>query len=187
MSRDDGPDEVILVDESDRPVGFEEKLAAHRDGGKLHRAFSIFIFNTPGEMLLQQRSARKYHFGGLWTNACCGHPRRGELLEPAAHRRLEEELGFDTDLRELFSFVYTATDAQSGLTERELDHVLVGRFDGVPRPHPDEIDALRWATLEDLERDLAVRADEFSPWFAPAFARVARLQRSKGRDSRGRR
>src|SRR5262245_1821004 len=121
-------DQIILVDEQDREIGVEEKLAGHRNGGRLHRAFSVFVFNARGEMLLQQRSDRKYHFRGKWTNACCGHPRPGEELVSAAHRRLSEELGFDTDLREVFSFLYCAEDPDSGLTEREFDHVLIGTF-----------------------------------------------------------
>ena len=167
---------IILVDESDEPIGFEEKLAAHRNGGKLHRAFSIFILNAQGEMLLQKRSLKKYHFGGAWTNACCGHPMRGELLEAAAHRRLREELGFDTDLKKIFSFTYTASDAKSGLTEREFDHVFVGEFDGEPWPHPDEIDDLKWVRREELERDLATSAESYTPWFTEAMARLARFE-----------
>src|SRR4051794_23646258 len=133
-------DELILVDEHDNPVGYSAKLAAHENGGRLHRAFSIFIFNSRGEMLLQRRAAGKYHFGGLWTNACCSHPRRGESTVDAAHKRLREELGLDTDLREIFSFTYRATDSVSGLTEHEFDHVFVGRFDGTPLPNAGEID-----------------------------------------------
>jgi isopentenyl-diphosphate delta-isomerase len=166
---------IVLVDEEDRPIGVAEKLAGHRDGGRLHRAFSIFVFNRRGEMLLQQRSTRKYHFRGLWTNACCGHPRPEEALEVAARRRLGEELGFDTPLREVFSFVYTAEDPDSGLTEREFDHVLFGTFDGTPVPHPDEVDAVRWIARADLERELAARPEVHSPWFREAFARIAAL------------
>ena len=169
-------EEIILVDEYDQPIGFEEKVAAHENGGKLHRAFSIFIVNTRGEMLLQKRSTKKYHFGGVWTNACCSHPRRGEVLEAAAHRRLHEELGFDTDLKKVFSFIYTAVDVKSGLTEREFDHVFVGEFDGVARPHPDEIDDLKWISREELDRDLAVSAERYTPWFGEAVARFGQLR-----------
>lgn len=166
---------IILVDDQDRPIGVEEKLAGHRNGGRLHRAFSIFLFNRRGEMLLQQRSARKYHFRGLWANACCGHPRPGEALEVAAHRRLGEELGFDTALREVFSFVYSAEDPDSGLTEREFDHVLFGEFDGTPAPAPDEVDALRWIGRAELEHELAARPDRYAAWFREAFTRIATL------------
>jgi isopentenyl-diphosphate delta-isomerase len=166
-------EEVILVDEQDRVLGAAEKLAAHRDGGQLHRAFSIFIFDGPGRMLLQQRAAIKYHFGGKWTNACCGHPRPGEDLLAAAQRRLGEEMGFQTELRRVFAFAYSARDEAAGLIERELDHVLVGRFDGEPRPDPAEIAAIRWMTRAEVERDLATRADSYTPWFADAYARLA--------------
>ena len=166
---------IILVDEQDREIGVEEKFAGHRNGGRLHRAFSIFVFNQRGEMLIQQRSARKYHFRGKWTNACCGHPRPGEVLADAAHRRLQEELGFDTPLRELFSFVYSAEDSESGLTEREFDHVLVGRFDGVPRPDPDEVSGLRWITRGQLERELAEQPESYSSWFRQALVRLEAL------------
>ena len=173
---------IILVDDQDRQIGVEEKLAGHRNGGRLHRAFSVLIFNRRGEMLLQQRSTRKYHFRGLWTNACCGHPRPGEALESSAHRRLQEELGFDTALREVFSFVYSAEDPDSGLTEREFDHVFVGVFDGTPRPHPDEVSALRWIARAELERDLAARPDSYSAWFREAFARTVALAAWPGGD-----
>jgi isopentenyl-diphosphate delta-isomerase len=166
-------EEVILVDEQDRLLGTAEKLAAHRDAGQLHRAFSIFIFDAPGRMLLQQRAAAKYHFGGKWTNACCGHPRPGEELLDAARRRLREEMGFDTELRRVFAFLYSARDEAAGLTEREYDHVLLGRFDGEPRPDPAEIAAVRWMTRDELERDLAARADTYTPWFVDAYARLA--------------
>ena len=124
---------------------------------------------------LQQRSQRKYHFRGKWTNACCGHPRPGEVLEDSARRRLREELGFDTPLRELFSFVYTAEDSESGLTEREFDHVLIGAFDGVPRPDPAEVSGVRWIGRDALERELAERPDDFSTWFRQAVARISAL------------
>jgi isopentenyl-diphosphate delta-isomerase len=170
-----GVEQVILVDERDREIGFAEKLEAHRDGGRLHRAFSIVLFNARGEMLLQQRSARKYHFGGLWTNACCGHPRRGEAVVDAAHRRLREELGVETALTPAFHLVYTAADAGSGLTEREFDHVFVGRLEKPPRPDPDEIDALRWAEPREIERELIAAPGRYTPWFAQLFGRLPEL------------
>jgi len=163
---------LVLVDESDRKVGEEEKLAAHRDGGKLHRAFSIFIENHRGEQLLQRRARAKYHFRGLWANACCGHPRPEEALESAARRRLREELGIDAELTELFSFAYTAEDPESGLTEKEIDHVFVGRFDGFPQPHPDEIDEIRWVHRAALARELEDSPAGFAPWLLEAAPRV---------------
>src|SRR3954469_24341059 len=147
-------DQLILVDEHDNPVGYETKLRAHEAGGKLHRAFSVFIFNGAGEMLLQRRAVTKYHFGGLWNHACCSHPRRGEDTLQAAHTRLRHELGFDTGLRELFSFVYRATDPTSTLTEHEFDHVFVGEFNGTPRPNSDEVGEWKWIAPAKLLADV---------------------------------
>jgi isopentenyl-diphosphate delta-isomerase len=165
------PDRVILVDENDRPVGSAPKLAAHQNGGRLHRAFSVFIFNSAGQMLLQRRAASKYHFGGLWTNACCSHPREGSVID-SARARLREEFGFDVPLEELFSFVYRAEDPASGLTEHEFDHVLVGRFDGRPAPNPDEIEAWEWIDRSKLLRDVRERPQRFTPWFRIVLERV---------------
>jgi len=172
MRRDN---EVILVDEADRPVGVEEKLIAHQNGGRLHRAFSVFIVNSAGLMLLQRRSMAKYHFGGLWTNACCSHPHPGESLLDAARSRLREELGIDIELRPAFSFIYRATDAASGLTEHELDHVFLGRFDGQPIAHPDEIDDWKWIEPADLKVDVLAHPDQYTPWFRISLERVVRL------------
>ena len=172
-------EEIILVDESDREIGFAEKLEAHRNGGRLHRAFSIVLFGPDGRTLLQQRAASKYHFGGLWTNACCGHPRRGEGLVEAARRRLREELGVDTELRSVFSFRYTAADDGSGFTERELDHVLVGEFDGEARPNPDEVGAVRWVDCDELARDVAAHPERYTPWLLLVLARLPELQAAR--------
>ena len=166
-------EEVVLVDEQDRVIATEEKLRAHRNGGKLHRAFSIFIRDPAGRVLLQLRSRQKYHFGGLWTNACCGHPRPGEATDQAAHRRLREELGFDTPLREIFSFIYRVGDPRSGLTEHEYDHVYLGIFEGTPRPDPGEVDDYQWVEPGDLQRDHGRHPGRYSPWFGLAFARAA--------------
>jgi isopentenyl-diphosphate delta-isomerase len=166
-------EELILVDERDRAVGIAEKLSAHRDGGKLHRAFSILIHDPEGRMLLQLRSRRKYHFGGLWTNTCCGHPRPGESLDQAVHRRLREELGFETSLRELFSFIYRAEDPPSGLSEYEYLHVFHGVFEGTPVPDPAEVDDYEWVETDWLRHDLDHRPERYSPWFRLAFARAA--------------
>jgi isopentenyl-diphosphate delta-isomerase len=171
-SADAAQDELILVDEHDNAVGFETKLRAHEAGGKLHRAFSVFIFNRAGEMLLQRRAVTKYHFGGLWTNACCSHPRRGEETLDAAHLRLRHELGFDTDLRELFASVYRAEDPTSGLTEHEFDHVFVGEFDGMPRPNPDEVGEWKWVSPVGLIADVRANPQSYTPWFSLVVGRV---------------
>ncbi len=165
-------DELILVDEHDSIVGHETKLRAHQNGGRLHRAFSVFIFNGAGEMLLQRRAAGKYHFGGLWSNACCSHPRRGELTPDAARQRLRQEFGFDAALRKLFTFIYRATDPISGLTEHEFDHVYVGQFDGTPDANPDEIDQWKWVTPDELLADVRARPETYTPWFGLALERV---------------
>jgi isopentenyl-diphosphate Delta-isomerase len=165
-------EEIILVDEDDNPIGFEAKSRAHENGGKLHRAFSIFIFDAAGKMLLQRRAKRKYHFGGLWTNACCGHPRKGEMLQEAVCARLQQEFGFDAELEEIFSFLYRASDAGSGLTEHEFDHVFYGEFDGEPRPDPDEIDDWRWVGLSELLTDLENNPQDYTPWFKISVRRV---------------
>ena len=163
---------VVLVDENDRALGSAGKLAAHRDGGRLHRAFSVFLFDEAGRMLLQRRAAAKYHFPGYWTNACCGHPRPGEALLDAARRRVREELGVDVELRPLFAFVYEARDAASGLTEREYDHVLVGRLATEPTPAPEEIESLAWWEPAALQRDVDANPRAYTPWFVEALPRV---------------
>lgn len=164
--------EIILVDPEDNPVGSAAKLAAHLDGGSLHRAFSVFVFDGEGNMLVQRRARGKYHFGGLWTNACCGHPRPGERTSEAARRRLREEFGFDAEVREMFRFIYRATDEASGLTEHELDHVFRGEFEGEPLPDPDEIEDWRWMRPEELLDDLAASPERYTPWFRVAAERV---------------
>lgn len=160
---------VILVDENDREIGSEEKLHAHRTG-KLHRAFSIFTFNSKGEMLLQRRARNKYHSGGLWSNACCSHPRLGESLEGAVHRRLKEEMGFDTDLKEAFHFIYKAK--VGNLTEHELDHVFIGEYNGKVNPDPEEVEEYVWAELEPLKEDMKTHPEKYTEWFKIAFERV---------------
>ena len=157
--------ELILVDEHDRVTGHAEKLLVHQGQPQLHRAFSVVIFNSQGQMLLQLRSVKKYHFGGLWSNACCGHPTRSLPIQPAAEQRLHEEFGFRVPLRERFSFIYQARDPVSGLSEHELDRVYSGRFDGQPQPNPDEIDQFRWLDLDQLLQDVASHPQRYTPWF----------------------
>lgn len=163
---------VILVDEADRQLGTSEKIAAHLGAGRLHRSFSIFLIGSDGRLLLQRRSLKKYHFGGLWSNACCGHPRPDESLADAAARRLHEEIGAVATLRPAFSFVYCATDHHSGYTEREYDHVFVGRFDGRLDPCPNEVDDLRWASPRELAADTHLNAQLYTPWFLIAAPQV---------------
>lgn len=162
---------VILVDENDKEIGSEEKIKAHEDGGKLHRAFSVFIFNSKGEMLLQKRAGSKYHFGGLWTNTCCSHPHSDEPIEKTVHEKLKQEMGFDTELKEAFTFIYRA-EFGNGLTEHELDHVFIGKFDGEPQPNPEEADDWKWVNVEELQRDIKENPDNYTPWFRIALERV---------------
>ncbi len=163
---------VILVDEYDHEVGTAEKLCAHQDGGQLHRAFSIFVSNQLGDLLLQRRAVGKYHFGGLWSNTCCGHPRPGEETGAAAQRRLHEEFGFEADLSEVAAFTYKSDHAASGLTEHEFLHLFTGRFDGAPVHDPSEIEDWRWVDRAAIERELAASPERYTPWFPLALRKV---------------
>jgi isopentenyl-diphosphate delta-isomerase len=162
-------DRVVLVDESDAEVGTLEKQRAHAEG-RLHRALSVFVLNAAGEMLLQRRAPAKYHSGGLWTNACCSHPRPGEPVDAAARRRLREEMGIDCALEPAFEFTYRAP-VGPGLVEHEYDHVFLARYDGEPAPAPDEVDGWRWVPLAELETELADAPERFTPWFRLVFSR----------------
>ena len=159
-------EEVILVDEQDRVVGAGEKLRAHREGA-LHRAFSVFVFDRGGRLLLQRRARTKYHSGGLWSNTACGHPRPGEETGAAARRRLREEMNFDCELRAAFRFIYRA-ELEGALVEHEYDHVFVGEYSGQPAPDPSEVEAWRWVGMDDLRRDLRERPWRYSYWLKVA-------------------
>lgn len=156
-------DKVVLVDTQDREIGAADKLQAHREGA-LHRAFSIFVFNARGQLLLQKRARAKYHSGGLWTNTCCGHPRPAEPLDQAARRRLREEMGFDCRLDPVFSFTYNAR-VGDGLIEHEYDHVFIGQFDGNPAPNPAEVEDWTWADVDPLRADIRAHPDRYTHWF----------------------
>lgn len=154
---------VVLVDDDDRAVGRMEKLEAHRQG-RLHRAFSVFVFDGSGRLLIQRRALGKYHSPGLWSNTCCGHPRPGEDTLAAARRRLVEEMGLVCDLEHVHSFIYRA-DLGNGLWEHELDHVFVGTALSEPEPHPDEVAEWRAVPRKDIGEELVVRPGEFTAWF----------------------
>ena len=171
-------DEVILVDEHDNPIGTAGKMEAHLSG-KLHRAFSIFVFDSQGQLLLQQRAASKYHSGGLWSNTCCSHPRPGEGTEAAAHRRLKEEMGFDCALEDIHQFTYRASFA-NGLTEHEYDHVLVGTSDAEPVIDPAEVADWKRVDLRALKADMKTRSGEYTHWFRVSLDDIlARLRRQE--------
>lgn len=162
-------EKLILVDENDNPTGEMEKMEAHKRG-LLHRAFSIFIFHD-NKLLLQQRDISKYHSGGLWTNTCCGHPRPGEETKTAAHRRLFEEMGFDCELKEKFSFKYKA-QLDADLTENEYDHVFFGIYDGAVNPDPKEAMAYKWVDWDELCSQVKQNPEQFTYWFKIALDKI---------------
>jgi len=158
---------VILVDAQDRETGTMEKLEAHRQG-LLHRAFSVFVFNSQGQLLLQQRALHKYHSAGLWTNTCCSHPRPGESAADAAHRRLREEMGMDCKLHFKDTFIYK-TPFENGLTEYELDHVFMGQSNTQPVINPEEVAAFAWETPEQIRGQMAAHPGRYTTWFRIAM------------------
>ncbi len=168
---------VVLVDAQDRPVGVEEKRNAHLMG-RLHRAFSVFVFRSDGAMLLQRRADGKYHSGGLWSNTACGHPRPGEPTVAAARRRLREEMGFETDLRSVLSFTYRVD--LGGLVEHEVDHVLVGVCDARPVPSPEEVSDWRWVATDEVVREAWEHPDRFTPWFPLALRELMAAGATEG-------
>ncbi len=158
---------VILVNEKDEQIGLMPKMEAH-EKAILHRAFSIFIFNDKDELMLQQRALHKYHSPGLWTNTCCSHQRDGESSIEAGTRRLQEEMGFVTPLKETTSFIYKAP-FDNGLTEHELDHVMVGRYNDMPNINADEVHAWKWMPLENVKKDIKSNPEIYTAWFKIIF------------------
>ncbi|MBK8291087.1 MAG: isopentenyl-diphosphate Delta-isomerase [Flammeovirgaceae bacterium] len=156
-------EQVILVNEKDEEIGFMEKLEAHQKG-LLHRAFSILIFNTKGEMLIHQRAKTKYHSGELWTNACCSHPKAGETIEAAGHRKLLQEMGISCHLTYSHKFIYRI-ELDNGLTEYEWDHVLIGSYDADPICNPEEVQAWKYQSLEIIKADATKHPDRYTSWF----------------------
>jgi len=163
-------EKVILVDENDKEIGVEEKIKAHQEG-KLHRAFSVFVFNSQGKMLLQKRAQNKYHSAGLWSNACDGHPRPDEEVEKAAHRRLKEEMGFDCELKKAFKFKYKA-ELENGLIEHEIDYVFLGIYEGEVKPNPEEAEVFEWVDLDFLLKDVSLCPEKYTFWFKAALPKV---------------
>lgn len=159
----DKEEQVILVDEEDNQIGVMDKLETHKQG-LLHRCFSIVLFDAQGKILVTQRAPEKYHCGGMWTNTCCSHPREGESTADAAHRRLKEELGIQTQLEETFSFTYRA-EFDNGLTEHEFDHVFFGKYSGEINPDPSEVSDYKWMTLQELEEAFHSTPHEYTVWF----------------------
>ena len=162
--------ELVLVNEMDEAVGTMEKMEVHQKG-LLHRAFSVFIFNDKGEMLLQQRADNKYHSAGLWTNACCSHPLQDEIVQQAAQKRLQEEMGFTTIITAAFTFIYK-TDFDNGLTEHEYDHVFTGIYEGDIAPDPREVKDYCYMTMDAIKTAIASHPQKYTSWFKIAFPKM---------------
>lgn len=160
-------EKVVLVDENDQKIGLMPKMEAH-EKGLLHRAFSVFIFNSKNELMLQQRALHKYHTPGLWANTCCSHQRDGETSLDAGKRRLFEEMGFTTNLKETTTFIYKAP-FDNGLTEHELDHILIGKYEGEPNINPDEVADWKWMDLEEVKIDIMKNPSIYTAWFKIIF------------------
>lgn len=160
-------EKVILVNENDEPIGLMNKLEAH-EKAVLHRAFSVFILNDKNEVMLQQRAHHKYHSPLLWTNTCCSHQREGETNIQAGTRRLQEEMGFSAELKELFHFIYKAP-FDNGLTEHELDHVMIGYFNEDPKINPDEVESWKWMSIEAIKDDIQTQSENYTVWFKIIF------------------
>lgn len=160
-------EKVILVNEKDEQIGLMEKIEAH-EKALLHRAFSVFVFNDRNELMIQQRALTKYHSPGLWTNTCCSHQREGESNIAAGKRRLMEEMGFSTELKDTISFIYKAP-FDNGLTEHEFDHILVGKYEEAPQPNPDEVASWKWVDLEELKKDMSTNPGIYTEWFKIIF------------------
>jgi isopentenyl-diphosphate Delta-isomerase len=156
-------EQVILVDEHDHEIGTMEKMEAHQKG-LLHRAFSLLIFNTKGEMLLQQRAISKYHSGGLWTNTCCSHPLPGETIEQAGKRKLKQEMGFSCDLSYSHKFIYKV-QLDNDLIEHEWDYVLIGYYDGIPAINENEAQAWKFESIDSIQKDAKQNPDQYTCWF----------------------
>ncbi len=161
-------EKVILVNKNDEQIGVMPKMEAHQKG-VLHRAFSVFVLNDNNELMLQQRALHKYHSPGLWTNTCCSHQRVGESNIEAGTRRLQEEMGFTTALKDTISFIYKAP-FDNGLTEHELDHILLGNFNGMPQINEDEVAAWKWMPLNEVKTDIQKHPELYTEWFKIIFA-----------------
>ena len=161
---------IALVNENDEITGYKEKLEVHQRG-LLHRAFSVFIFNSENKILLQRRALQKYHSGGLWTNTCCGHLSKGYIFKESVHNRLFEEMGFKCELEQIFNFHYCAV-LNNGLIENEIDHVFMGHSDNEPLPDPSEVCEWKWADIQEIRNDLLGDNKKYTYWFNMAFQKI---------------
>lgn len=160
---------VILVNEQDQEIGLMEKIEAH-EKALLHRAFSVFVLNDKNEIMLQQRAAHKYHSPLLWANTCCSHQREGESNIQAGKRRMREEMGFDLELKEVFNFIYKAP-FDNGLTEHELDHVMIGYSNQEPIINPDEVASWKWMSIDEIKQDMELNPQLYTEWFKIIFSK----------------
>lgn len=170
-------EKIILVDKNDNKIGIGEKLQTHKEG-KLHRGFSILIFNSKNELLIQKRAKIKYHSPGLWTNTCCSHPRKGKNLREEVKKRLKEEMGFECKLKKIFTFIYKVK-FKNGLTEHEYDHVFIGKFDGKPNPNPKEVDDYKWISIEKIQKDIKKDPTKYTYWFKIIIEKFLDYKKSK--------
>ena len=161
---------VLLVNKNDQPLGTMEKITAH-EKGELHRAFSVFVFNNRGELMLQRRATEKYHSGGLWTNTVCSHPKAGEDVAASAKRRMMEEMGFECEISKVFTFIYKA-DVGDGLIEHEYDHVFFGYSDEEPNPNPEEVEGWKYVDMGWLNKDVNENPGNYTVWFRIALKEV---------------
>lgn len=166
---------IQVVDDEGKTIGEIEKIAAHQNGGVWHRAISVFLFDSFGRLLIQKRAKGKYHFAGLWANSCCSHPSANETPAEAANRAMQFELGISATVSEIGVVRYEATDAASGQTEREHDHILVGRFLGQISPNTEEIAAIRWVALAELKQEIQLRPEQFAPWLPTILDQIPEL------------
>ena len=162
--------QVILVDSLDNEIGIQDKMEAHIEGA-LHRAFSIFIFNSSGQMLLHRRALNKYHSGGQWTNACCSHPIPNKPIEDTLHERLQFEMGMNCELQFRFTFLYKAF-VEPDLQEHELDHIYFGMTDQIPQPNPEEVAEWKYMSLDSIQNELNERPSIYTPWFKLLFPQI---------------
>ena len=163
-------DKVVLVDQHDKAIGEMDKIEAHQKGF-LHRAFSIFLFNNKGEMLIHQRAKHKYHGAGLWTNACCSHPQLGEDIKLSAMERLQFEMGIQCNIEKVFSFIYN-TSVENNLIEHEFDHVFIGYTDAAPKPNVEEVQSFKWIDTTILSKDIQEHPDQYTYWFKMVFSKI---------------
>ena len=161
---------IIAVDEFDKEIGTIEKMEAHYKG-ILHRAFSILVFNSNNQLLLQKRNVKKYHSPGLWTNTCCSHPKYGEDLDDAIYRRIKEEMGFTCKLKEIFSFVYKV-EFEDNLFENEYDHVFIGKYDGEVIPNKEEADDFKWSDINYIKNDIKINPELYTYWFKTLINKI---------------